>query len=116
MPRRSFSIHIKPTWLGAHRATEEWTELRTFIKALFEVNFLLHTMARLAQSVERKALNLVVVGSSPTVGVLFVTAAIPSTIRSGGNPQNEFLFGATRCKLHVNACHECVATHSFIRS
>ena len=26
-------------------------------------------MARLAQSVERKALNLVVVGSSPTVGV-----------------------------------------------
>ena len=28
--------------------------------------------ARLAQSVERKALNLVVVGSSPTVGVLRV--------------------------------------------
>ena len=27
-------------------------------------------MARLAQSVERKALNVVVVGSSPTVGVL----------------------------------------------
>ena len=27
--------------------------------------------ARLAQSAERKALNLVVVGSSPTVGVLF---------------------------------------------
>jgi 5,10-methylene-tetrahydrofolate dehydrogenase/methenyl tetrahydrofolate cyclohydrolase len=26
------------------------------------------TVARLAQSVERKALNLVVVGSSPTVG------------------------------------------------
>ena len=29
-------------------------------------------IARLAQSVERKALNLVVVGSSPTVGVLLV--------------------------------------------
>ena len=29
----------------------------------------LQTLARLAQSVERKALNLVVVGSSPTVGV-----------------------------------------------
>ena len=28
-------------------------------------------MARLAQSAERKALNLVVVGSSPTVGVVF---------------------------------------------
>ena len=27
-----------------------------------------HNAARLAQSVERKALNLVVVGSSPTVG------------------------------------------------
>ena len=27
-------------------------------------------MARLAQSVERKALNLAVVGSSPTVGVV----------------------------------------------
>ena len=27
-------------------------------------------MARLAQSVERRALNLVVVGSSPTVGVV----------------------------------------------
>ena len=30
----------------------------------------LKNQARLAQSVERKALNLVVVGSSPTVGVL----------------------------------------------
>ena len=29
-------------------------------------------MARLAQSAERKALNLVVVGSSPTVGVCFI--------------------------------------------
>ena len=29
-----------------------------------------YASARLAQSVERKALNLVVVGSSPTVGVL----------------------------------------------
>ncbi len=34
------------------------------------------TMARLAQSAERKALNFVVVGSSPTVGVLrFIVAA-----------------------------------------
>ena len=30
----------------------------------------MHVSARLAQSAERKALNLVVVGSSPTVGVL----------------------------------------------
>ena len=32
---------------------------------------LLEVVAGLAQSVERKALNLVVVGSSPTPGVLF---------------------------------------------
>ena len=32
-------------------------------------------MARLAQSVERKALNLVVVGSSPTVGFLAILGA-----------------------------------------
>ena len=32
----------------------------------------LSASARLAQSVERKALNLVVVGSSPTVGVLII--------------------------------------------
>ena len=32
-------------------------------------NFLAHIVARLAQSAERKALNLVVMGSSPTVGV-----------------------------------------------
>ena len=38
-----------------------------FIKV---VNF--ENVARLAQSVERKALNLVVVGSTPTVGVPFV--------------------------------------------
>ncbi len=34
------------------------------------LQFLLLAEARLAQSVERKALNLVVVGSSPTVGVV----------------------------------------------
>ena len=34
-------------------------------------------MARLAQSVERKALNLVVVGSSPTVGVFISLRGVP---------------------------------------
>ena len=34
--------------------------------------------ARLAQSAERKALNLVVVGSSPTVGVFPLVAYLPS--------------------------------------
>ena len=32
--------------------------------------------ARLAQSAERKALNLVVVGSSPTVGVLWLPKSV----------------------------------------
>ena len=36
--------------------------------------------ARLAQSAERKALNLVVVGSSPTVGVLVLSQASTSKI------------------------------------
>ena len=36
---------------------------------LLFVDIILVPLARLAQSVERKALNLVVVGSSPTVGV-----------------------------------------------
>ena len=34
-----------------------------------------HAEARLAQSAERKALNLVVVGSSPTVGALMLPAS-----------------------------------------
>ena len=37
------------------------------------------TTARLAQSVERKALNLVVVGSSPTVGALQITGLFHDT-------------------------------------
>ena len=38
--------------------------------------------ARLAQSAERKALNLVVVGSSPTVGVFCVASASPCRIQT----------------------------------
>ena len=37
---------------------------------VIETCFAHYVTARLAQSAERKALNLVVVGSSPTVGVL----------------------------------------------
>ena len=37
---------------------------------------ILSTTARLAQSAERKALNLVVVGSSPTVGALCIVSKI----------------------------------------
>ena len=38
----------------------------------YYLKFQVSTGARLAQLVERKALNLVVVGSSPTVGVYFL--------------------------------------------
>ena len=41
-------------------------------KAVVVAAPLIYATARLAQSVERKALNLVVVGSSPTVGALYV--------------------------------------------
>ena len=41
-------------------------------------------MARLAQSAECKALNLVVVGSSPTVGVCFLDARASEKGREGG--------------------------------
>ena len=37
--------------------------------------------ARLAQSAERKALNLVVVGSSPTVGVVLCAMTLANTAR-----------------------------------
>ena len=43
--------------------------------------------ARLAQSVERKALNLVVVGSSPTVGVSWVTDSQPCHAQGTCGPQ-----------------------------
>ena len=45
--------------------------IQTDVGMLTRVNFLCEraSSARLAQSVERKTLNLVVVGSSPTVGV-----------------------------------------------
>ena len=54
------------------------------------VTGVLESAARLAQSVERKALNLVVVGSSPTVGVfvssptVVVIQAIASLIIAAG--------------------------------
>ena len=42
------------------------------------------TSARLAQSAERKALNLVAVGSSPTVGDLLVKARMLGELATKG--------------------------------
>ena len=64
--------------------------------------------ARLAQSVERKALNLVVVGSSPTVGVFHEAAVEINTLDQGAIPKAP---GATlsttpavRSPRRVNGC------------
>ena len=48
-----------------------------------------NTEARLAQSAERKALNLVVVGSSPTVGALNLCARASDAFGSSTNMLDE---------------------------
>ena len=61
-------IHeVKPLQARLVRSWETRLEVRVLSVPL--------SAAELAQSVERKALNLVVVGSSPTVGVYFVSVA-----------------------------------------
>ena len=60
------------------------------------------TRARLAQSAERKALNLVVVGSSPTVGAF----AFPRQRCRAHSSATIFLFRAT------HASHQCYAYHA----
>ena len=59
----------------------------------------LNAGARLAQSVERKALNLVVVGSSPTVGV-FSFCAIVFAI-AGGKCHCDCRAGCGACFVHA---------------
>ena len=49
--------------------TRDQTAFNVFVHTVFPSS--VSTTARLAQSVERKALNLVVVGSSLTVGAFF---------------------------------------------
>ena len=57
--------HLSPSTRGA-QAHVYW-----LLVAPLSTHTSLFCQARLAQSAERKALNLVVVGSSPTVGALF---------------------------------------------
>ena len=59
------------------------------------------TSARLAQSVERKALNLVVVGSSPTVGVLLKMPGV-SRIFFGGKGKQEMWIMWNRSRADLN--------------
>ena len=56
--------------------TRDQTAFNVFVHTVFLSS--VFTTARLAQSVEHKALNLVVVGSSPTVGVFpYTPTAVP---------------------------------------
>ena len=62
-------------------------------------------MARLAQLVEREALNLVVVGSSPTVGVSFYTQSLTIVSRQllhfPHSIIHEFIQTRRQCSLAV---------------
>ena len=62
-----------------------------------------YQQARLAQSAEHKALNLVVVISSPTVGVfaedLNKTLSLPLSARTGVQDSREF---DTSCQWEIN--------------
>ena len=67
-----------------------------------EVTYQAPSKARLAQSAERKALNIVVVGSSPTVGVRLSISDIWQQLGRGG----EFIVGRRAwmgCGLWVHA-------------
>ena len=64
--------------IGNKRLWGVLTLYHTFPKSAFS--------ARLAQSVERKALNLVVVGSSPTVGVPVVNWILQSRFQETKAP------------------------------
>ena len=66
-------------------------------------------IARLAQSVERKALNLVVVGSSPTVGVLPRLHGRPQYGGANANPNKwthwDLNPGPSACEADVIPLH-----------
>ena len=80
---------------------------------------MLRSMARLAQSVERKALNLVVVGSSPTVGAFdvdgigrYVVKWNASRVQAEGRA-NSSLFFCHAVSLHTKlSAHLCLAGQS----
>ena len=60
------------------------------------------SQARLAQSAERKALNLVVVGSSPTVGVFTGSGHVHMVVPTPG----------ARASVHVCVCVSGVRVHA----
>ena len=59
------------------------TDIRA--REALELTGLIPLSARLAQSAERKALNLVVVGSSPTVGVAFYFCVCVAVSKTSAN-------------------------------
>ena len=78
------------------------------------------SMARLAQSAERKALNLVVVGSSPTVGAFCASLCFSLAHRSAnsvrvlgnGSLIAPFLNGRIQGRCNAEPGHEAKQTHA----
>ena len=58
-------------------------------------------MSRLAQLVERKTFNLVVVGSSPTVGGHFLFLAVPPQAPGWGRSGFKAKYGLDFCPPHT---------------
>ena len=75
------------------------------------VQFAYISEARLAQSAERKALNLVVVGSSPTVGVLSAPLARrcdKALAKLARDPCLHLFFRLHQCSSgRIHHCHRC---------
>ena len=77
-------------------------------------------MAHLAQSAERKALNLVVVGSSPTVGAFCASLCLSLAHRSAnsvrvlgnGSLIAQFLNGRIQSRCNAKPGHEANQTHA----
>ena len=69
----SYGSRCIPKSPSLHQTSQAFIKQATNTFNHTRSNFRIKATARLAQSAERKALNLVVVGSSPTVGVFCLT-------------------------------------------
>ena len=72
-----------------------WSRVRFTLRPFFS-HFVSLADARLAQSAERKTLNLVVVGSSPTVGILSTIGVVVSWVVAIDSTRVRFPDGAER--------------------
>ena len=71
-----------------------------------------HASDRLAQSAERKALNIVVVGLKPTVGGLFACVHVCLVFVVNGKHSYTFMFLSDTCTLIHTHTHRHARTHT----